>query len=495
MKRKILFINGHLNTGGVEKALIDVLRHIDYERLDVDLLLLEGLGVLLFTAQVRQQHLRQANRLGFSAALVLGIFLLGLLLLNPKESYVNRSGLLRQQLSVAAGWVPGETGTALALLLQASQSPRQIPLSSLGPRQPEEAAVLTVTAQSSGPLYLRRQHYDCYDGKNWTVSMRRAEILTPVGPGEPVTIQTRQPQAQLLLPQPCGEALTVTGGTAENRTRLTDYTLLRGENTAETPPSDLSRLPEETLKGIEVLFPEGLSPEAVGMLLSQGRYALSPAEFPPEEADFALWFLNTGMEGYCVHFAATAAVLLRSSGIPARLVTGYLVETEPGVPVTVTEGHAHAWAEYYDSQHSSWRILEATPSREAATETAPQEAEKPEFPEATAPALPWVVAAILPAVLLAGMLLRILRRRKLCRGSPNRQALRRWQEALRLSRLLGETPPPELHALAQKARFSPHILTEAELEEFNAYLRYCANQLEKNSFLKRLVLGPFHGVY
>lgn len=44
MKKKLLFINGHLNAGGVEKALIDVLRHIDYERFDVDLLLLEGLG-------------------------------------------------------------------------------------------------------------------------------------------------------------------------------------------------------------------------------------------------------------------------------------------------------------------------------------------------------------------------------------------------------------------------------------------------------------------
>ena len=44
MKKKLLFINGHLNTGGVEKALVDVLRHIDYERFDVDLLLLEALG-------------------------------------------------------------------------------------------------------------------------------------------------------------------------------------------------------------------------------------------------------------------------------------------------------------------------------------------------------------------------------------------------------------------------------------------------------------------
>lgn len=44
MKKKLLFINGHLNTGGVEKALIDLLRNLDYERYDVDLLLLEGLG-------------------------------------------------------------------------------------------------------------------------------------------------------------------------------------------------------------------------------------------------------------------------------------------------------------------------------------------------------------------------------------------------------------------------------------------------------------------
>ncbi len=44
MKKQILFINGHLNTGGVEKSLIDVLQHLDYEKYDVDLLLLEDVG-------------------------------------------------------------------------------------------------------------------------------------------------------------------------------------------------------------------------------------------------------------------------------------------------------------------------------------------------------------------------------------------------------------------------------------------------------------------
>ena len=41
MKKKLLFINGHLNTGGVEKSLLDILTHLDYDRYDVDLLLTE----------------------------------------------------------------------------------------------------------------------------------------------------------------------------------------------------------------------------------------------------------------------------------------------------------------------------------------------------------------------------------------------------------------------------------------------------------------------
>lgn len=42
--KRILFINGHLNTGGVERSLVDVLRHIDYTKHEIDLLLLQGKG-------------------------------------------------------------------------------------------------------------------------------------------------------------------------------------------------------------------------------------------------------------------------------------------------------------------------------------------------------------------------------------------------------------------------------------------------------------------
>ena len=44
MKKTILFINGHLDAGGCERSLVDVLKNMDYDKYDVDLLLLEHTG-------------------------------------------------------------------------------------------------------------------------------------------------------------------------------------------------------------------------------------------------------------------------------------------------------------------------------------------------------------------------------------------------------------------------------------------------------------------
>lgn len=46
-KRKILFINGNLNVGGVEQSLLNILKHLDYSKYKVDLLILNGTGTLL----------------------------------------------------------------------------------------------------------------------------------------------------------------------------------------------------------------------------------------------------------------------------------------------------------------------------------------------------------------------------------------------------------------------------------------------------------------
>ena len=43
-KTQILIVNGHLNIGGVERSLVDLLKHFDYNKYSVDLILLEDLG-------------------------------------------------------------------------------------------------------------------------------------------------------------------------------------------------------------------------------------------------------------------------------------------------------------------------------------------------------------------------------------------------------------------------------------------------------------------
>lgn len=43
-KRKVLFINGHMNYGGIEKSLLEVLRNLNYHKYEVDLLLIEDKG-------------------------------------------------------------------------------------------------------------------------------------------------------------------------------------------------------------------------------------------------------------------------------------------------------------------------------------------------------------------------------------------------------------------------------------------------------------------
>lgn len=47
MKKKILFIGNSLDGGGAERILIDILRNFDYNRYDVDLVLIYGVGVYM----------------------------------------------------------------------------------------------------------------------------------------------------------------------------------------------------------------------------------------------------------------------------------------------------------------------------------------------------------------------------------------------------------------------------------------------------------------
>ncbi|MFQ5351248.1 MAG: DUF4129 domain-containing transglutaminase family protein, partial [Thermoanaerobaculia bacterium] len=83
----------------------------------------------------------------------------------------------------------------------------------------------------------------------------------------------------------------------------------------------------------------------------------SPNDNPIEE------FLFNVRAGHCELFASSLVLMLRSQGIPARLVTGYL-----GTEYNALEGYhivrgsnAHAWVEVL-IEGGGWRILDPTPA-------------------------------------------------------------------------------------------------------------------------------------
>ncbi len=95
----------------------------------------------------------------------------------------------------------------------------------------------------------------------------------------------------------------------------------------------------------------------------------------PYGSDFVTYFLGEQKRGYCAHFASAGAMLLRSYGIPARYIEGYVItatNVADAVPVEgaqvseyykgdnplgrsvvvnadITDGNAHAWVEVFIS--------------------------------------------------------------------------------------------------------------------------------------------------
>ena len=78
-------------------------------------------------------------------------------------------------------------------------------------------------------------------------------------------------------------------------------------------------------------------------------------------------FLFSRKTGYCEHYATAMVLMLRSLGIPSRLVTGFLATewNEFGNYYTVRQRDAHAWVEVYYPQ-SGWITMDPTPSNPVA---------------------------------------------------------------------------------------------------------------------------------
>ena len=75
-------------------------------------------------------------------------------------------------------------------------------------------------------------------------------------------------------------------------------------------------------------------------------------------------FLFNVKTGHCEYFSTAMAVMLRTRGIPARVVNGFLPGeyNEAAAAYTVRQSDAHSWVEVYFPETQAWVTFDPTPS-------------------------------------------------------------------------------------------------------------------------------------
>jgi len=132
----------------------------------------------------------------------------------------------------------------------------------------------------------------------------------------------------------------------------------------------------ETIRNLAQQWVSGGPTDPYDEALAIEQHLRSPALFqytlnPPHDSDPTVWpvvyFLTTSHKGYCQYFASAMGSMLRSLGIPTRLVSGYgpgTTRTETGRSgdrtQEVTTSDAHSWVEAYFPGYG-WIPFEPTP--------------------------------------------------------------------------------------------------------------------------------------
>lgn len=532
--------------------------------------------VQILSQNARRREPRDTGRAVLWGTVVTALLLTGLLLLVPRKTY--EPPITWQQLTEKLEkWhteIDNRGNEAAGLV----GNPEDVILQDLRslPNNPME--IMKIRTDYRERLYLKGSAYDRFDGRRWSRNENETWPLSTVFPtvgeaAEPVYDLRVTPLTRENLYYTTYEPLTLPEGGEligdaylKNGKPYTGYALTFSPNAVgPEADSEYRRYVEQTcleLSGedekqalrawlVEHLGPGSLNlpvpnrAELIGDAVSQIAEYSRQASVPPAGKDFALWFLTEAETGYCVHYATTAAALLRAVDIPSRYLSGYICTPGSDGTLTVTTLQAHAWVEYF--YEGRWHLLEPTPgnatefsgvttqwvrpdqSTEAtlATETvevtesgviAPTDpparptkpSELPTSPEETRQAVeptepeapgadrgtPWHMpiwgwillgaAALIGLILLRRFLACRARERKLQRTRGNEQALWIYRRYRRLCPLLNVEPEAEAKRLAKKACFSQHALDEDEMR----YLRQCLDRtvsdLNRAGLRKRL---------
>ena len=261
----------------------------------------------------------------------------------------------------------------------------------------------------------------------------------------------------------------------------------------------------------------------------------------PADEDFVLHFLQVSRQGFCIHYATAATMILRALDIPARFTSGFafvIPQDKVNYPVVITDRNAHAWVEvYYD--YIGWVPLEVTPGIFNVLEERERDYLEFEFIDG------WIYGWIygdevdwinfqrgdydflqeagsgtrlfnLDGYIISGVLMTILfcvvvgiiigiavciirrlilvrhRNRKFFQKDTNAAVISAWHYISRFAE--GNKQPEEIEYLALKARFSPHRMADSERETIVAFARNIANNYINRygvikRFWKKYVLG------
>ncbi len=263
------------------------------------------------------------------------------------------------------------------------------------------------------PLYIRGVSFDQYDGKVWTNQLSYRRNLIEESPGTFTfrgkrTVsrsQLGEAMQQKILLEPLDTPVLFAAPFIESVTGMFPSLFFDATGAVYLPFPSSSRIEYTVVSRATVLVPADLGSEpgpypewvvrqylqlplqsdritALAGEVTQKRYRpyekataiqayltrhyrysldapLAEQRQPLEE------FLFARKTGYCEHYATAMVIMLRTVGVPARLVTGFMATewNEYGNYYVVRQQDAHAWVEVY-LPHSGWIKMDPTPTEE-----------------------------------------------------------------------------------------------------------------------------------
>ncbi|MBF0590549.1 MAG: hypothetical protein HQL02_00535 [Nitrospirae bacterium] len=267
----------------------------------------------------------------------------------------------------------------------------------------KQSSRIIMKVTSNNPLLLINAVYDVYDNANWHVSEKRFKLVTPeakkrdsekqtwrfvgseaLANTHVLTIQTTHSDDETTLPHPAGS--TGIDDLVAKRLHVNSLGTLKVErdagylaysvrydagNEVSSPPGEAdvvvtdkektvidSFIGHYKLRGLtvgEILY-------RLPLIFQNGyRYSLGSKDAAPAGVSPLEDFLETTKSGHCEYYATATTLILRALNVPARYVTGYLVN-EYGArgQFIVRQRHAHAWSVAW--HNGRWVAIDSTPS-------------------------------------------------------------------------------------------------------------------------------------